>query len=68
MLGAFGKVFRGELVVDGDTLEVAVKTVSHKSEKERKNFRQEMVIMSKIVHPNVVRLYGLIPHGQLQPF
>ena len=52
-------------MVDGDTLEVAVKTVAHMNKKERSNFRQEMIIMSKIVHPNVVRLYGLIPQGKL---
>ena len=48
-----------------DTMTVAVKTIVHKSEKERKKFKQEMIIMSKITHPNVVRLYGLIPHGTL---
>ena len=63
LLGNFGKVYKGDMVMAGDIVEVAVKSVIHKTEKDRRNFRREMIIMSKIVHPNVVRLYGLIPHG-----
>ena len=40
---------------------VAVKTVAQIT----LNFRKEMTIMSEVVHPNIVRLYGLIKQGSL---
>ena len=51
-------------VADGKIIEVAMKDVLHKTDKERKNFQQEMIIMSRIMHPNIVRLYGIIPNGK----
>ena len=47
-----------------ESIEVAVKTVIHKTEKDREDFQREMAIMSKMVHPNIVRLYGLITGGE----
>ena len=45
---------------------MAIKTIKqYESEKERDNFLKEMNIMSKLMHPNIVRLFGLVHQGQL---
>lgn len=49
---------------NGKRVEVAMKTVQFKTEKDEENFKQEISMMSKIMHPNVVHLYGLIPQGK----
>lgn len=45
-------------------IEVTVKAFIHKTEKEKRSFQNEMVIMSRIMHPNIVRLHGIIAHGK----
>ena len=65
IVGEFGRVYKGTLsVAKGKSIEVAVKGVIHKTEKEERDFQKEMAIMSKIMHPNVVRFYGMIAHGE----
>ena len=46
-------------------MEVAVKTTkAASSEKDKDNFMREMRIMSHMMHPNIVRLYGLVEDGK----
>ena len=40
-----------------------MKTVKVYSEREMKNFKREMAIMSKMMHPNVVQLFGFVQEG-----
>lgn len=64
-LGNFDRVYKGNLSLsDGKSIEVTVKGFIHKSEKEKKSFQNEMIIMSGIMHPNIVRLYGIISGGK----
>lgn len=45
---------------------MAIKTIKHyESETERENFLKEMNVMSKLMHPNIVRLFGLVEQGKL---
>lgn len=63
--GNFDRVYRGTFSpADGKSIEVTVKGYIHKTEREKGNFQNEMVIMSRIMHPNIVRLYGIIAHGK----
>lgn len=62
--GQFGKVYKATLRnSDGKTIDVAVKTTKVYSEGELKNFKKEMAVMSKMMHPNIVQLYGLVQEG-----
>ena len=65
--GKFGKIFKGvykRSEVEG--LPVAIKTIKkYESEKERQSFQKEMAVMSKLIHPNIVRLFGLVQQGKL---
>ena len=56
MTGAFGKVYKGELleVVNASTL-VAIKTLKPGAQqKTRNDFRREAELMSELRHPNIV--------------
>ncbi len=53
------------MMADDEKMEVAVKTVKYETEKEKKNFLREMSIMSKMIHPNLVRLRGLVMESKL---
>lgn len=45
---------------------VAVKTTKKtSSELEMASFMREMTIMSGMMHPNIVRLYGLVHDGEI---
>ena len=46
-------------------VEVAVKTTkpAASSDKEKEGFLKEMRIMSLMMHPNIVKLYGLVQDG-----
>ena len=64
MAGQFGQVYKAVMKsVGGEEREVAIKMVKHESEKEKENFIKEMKIMSKLLHPNIIRLYGLVIEG-----
>lgn len=63
-IGNFGDVFRATLETsDGKGVEVAIKSVKHETPKEKQNFVREMCVMSRMLHPNIVRLYGLVLKG-----
>ena len=63
-LGQFGKVFQAVMRRGADNITVAVKTAKKStSAKEQKEFCQEMNIMAQMMHPNIVRLYGIVRDG-----
>ena len=48
----------------GSPVSVAVKTIkSQSSEKEVSGLMQEMSVMYSMIHPNIVRLYGVVSEG-----
>ena len=64
ILGQNGKVYKGLYKKTGAEVEVAIKTIKMSgSEKEKENFIKEMNVMSKLLHPNIVRLFGLTKEG-----
>ena len=65
--GKFGKILKGVYKrSEGGGLPVAMKTIKkYESEKERQSFQKEMAVMSKLIHPNIVRLFGLVQQGKL---
>ena len=49
----------------GSGVLVAIKTIKkYESSKEKENFLKEMNVMSKLMHPNIVRLFGLVHQGK----
>ncbi|CAM0902473.1 unnamed protein product [Alopecurus aequalis] len=58
--GGFGKVYKGML--DGMN-EVAIKRLSKDSEQGIKEFKNEIVLIAKLQHRNLVRLLGYCIHG-----
>jgi serine/threonine protein kinase len=49
-----------------DGIAVAVKSVKHAATaKEWHNLGREIRFMSKMLHPNIVRLYGLVLKGSI---
>ena len=52
-------LIRGE----GKTYDVAIKTIKkYTSEKARNEFLREMGTMMKMMHPNIVMMFGLVQH------
>ena len=65
-LGQFGKVYKALLQQGMEPVPVAVKTTKKtSSELEMASFMREMTIMSGMMHPNIVRLYGLVHDGKI---
>lgn len=64
-VGQYGKVYKGLYrKSQGPGHPVAVKTIKqYESEKEKDEFLREMNVMSKLMHPNIVRLFGLVQQG-----
>lgn len=63
--GQFGLVNMGEWSQSSEVTDVAVKTLRPQSSDEEKvKFLQEAAIMGQFLHPNVVRLYGVVTVGE----
>ncbi|VAH37186.1 unnamed protein product [Triticum turgidum subsp. durum] len=58
--GGFGKVYKGMLE---DDTEVAIKRLSKSSGQGAEEFRNEVVLIAKLQHRNLVRLLGYCIHG-----
>ena len=67
IIGHFGKVYKGIYTIPGGTdqgIVVAIKTIKqYECKTETANFLKEMSIMSSLIHPNIVRFYGLVQKG-----
>ncbi|XP_021902115.1 G-type lectin S-receptor-like serine/threonine-protein kinase At1g11330 isoform X1 [Carica papaya] len=59
--GGFGPVYKGKLQ---DGQEVAVKRLSSNSGQGLEEFRNEVVVISKLQHRNLVRLFGCCVEGE----
>ena len=65
-VGHYGQVFKAQYTKGSSTITVAVKTIKkYQSQKDHDDFLKEMSIMSKFVHPNVIKLYGLVQQGNM---
>ena len=65
IIGQFGEVYNALYTPEGSSsgkaIPVAVKTVSiDYSEEQKQDFLREMAVMSKMTHPNIVRLHGIV--------
>ncbi len=63
--GHYGKVYKAEYTKGaGQKLTVAVKTIKkYTDQKAHDDFLKEMGIMSQFVHPNIIKLHGLVQQG-----
>ncbi|KAM0943904.1 putative protein kinase RLK-Pelle-DLSV family [Dioscorea sansibarensis] len=59
--GGFGPVYKGKL---DDGQEIAVKTLSKTSIQGRDEFKNEVMLIAKLQHRNLVRLLGCCIHGE----
>ena len=59
--GRFGEIYHAKLKRQCSTLEVVIKTLKKiDDKKEQSDFLKEQSVMSELMHPNIVRFYGLI--------
>ena len=63
--GRYGKVYSGIYrIPDGPERTVAIKTLKQcESENDKDEFLTEMKLMSNLIHPNIVYLFGLVQQG-----
>ena len=65
ILGRFGEIHHAKLKRQNSTVEVAVKTLKKiDDKKQRSDFLKEQSIMSELMHPNIVRFYGITNDGK----
>ena len=64
-IGQYGEVYKAEYAKGTKSnLTVAVKVIKkYQSQKALDDFLKEMDIMSQFVHPNIIKLYGLVQQG-----
>lgn len=60
IIGQFGAVFKATYTSYGENVPVAIKTIKHETDADKEAFLKEMKVMSKMLHPNIVRLFGLV--------
>lgn len=62
--GTFGQVYKGDVHLSGDAQErtiVAIKTLKETaSEKQRKDFKHEIDLISDLKHKNIVNILGIV--------
>uniref|UniRef100_A0ACD5V114 Uncharacterized protein n=1 Tax=Avena sativa TaxID=4498 RepID=A0ACD5V114_AVESA len=59
--GGFGPVYKGRLP---DGQEIAIKRLSNSSSQGLEEFKNEVTVLSKLQHRNLVRLFGCCVHGE----
>ncbi|CAM0901830.1 unnamed protein product [Alopecurus aequalis] len=59
--GGFGPVYKGKLP---DGQEIAIKRLSNSSSQGLEEFKNEVTVLSKLQHRNLVRLFGCCVHGE----
>ncbi|KAG8043189.1 hypothetical protein GUJ93_ZPchr0119g33242 [Zizania palustris] len=59
--GGFGPVYKGVLP---DGQEIAIKRLSNSSSQGLEEFKNEVLVLSKLQHRNLVRLFGCCVHGE----
>ncbi|CAN6229703.1 unnamed protein product [Urochloa humidicola] len=59
--GGFGPVYKG-ILPDGQ--EIAIKRLSKSSSQGLEEFKNEVMVLSKLQHRNLVRLFGCCIHGE----
>ena len=63
--GQFGTVNKGLWQLSTGTMEIAVKTLKPNiTEEDKIKFLQEAAIMGQFLHPNVVKLHGVVTVGE----
>lgn len=63
--GHFGTVYKGMWTVPGGMIEVAVKTHNPESAEDNEvKFLKEAAIMGQFIHPNVIKLLGVVTLGE----
>lgn len=63
--GAFGKVYKGQLKMKNEKIDVAVKELKENaSAKTQSDFKREIELISELRHPNIVCLLGVISKGE----
>ncbi len=63
--GQFGEVRKAAWRVEGQELELAVKTLkSGASEEDKVKFLQEAAIMGQFSHTNVIKMHGVVTVGE----
>lgn len=67
LLGQFGTVYKAKLVNhDGRVVDVAIKTIrQYTSGKVMDDFIREMTVMTQLIHPNIINLYGVVKESEL---
>ncbi|KAI3914712.1 hypothetical protein MKW92_021886 [Papaver armeniacum] len=62
--GGFGSVYKGTLRDGLEEREIAVKRLSKNSEQGSQEFKNEVLVISKLQHRNLVRLLGCCTHEE----
>ncbi|KAI3914713.1 hypothetical protein MKW92_021887 [Papaver armeniacum] len=62
--GGFGSVYKGTLRDGRDEQKIGVKRLSKNSEQGSQEFKNEVLVISKLQHRNLVRLLGCCTHGE----
>ena len=69
IVGNFGEVFKADykLREGADPIKVAVKKLNEAKESAKEDMMKEFAVMASMVHPNIVRVYGVIMNMPTNP-